>query len=235
MKYTTGVLQGEPRLIELVGLAGVGKTTISNALSKENKEIIVDEDLSLRKPSHLLTLFKVAPSLIPILFRQQGLDQRYSWDEIKSIVYLLGWPSKIRNQLANTRSTILLDHGPVFKLTKLDAFGPEALNFEQNYSWWKSIILQWAEILDLVIWLDAPATVLYDRINNRNQKHAVKGKSKKEALDFLKEYQDSYQKILDELVSLDHTCLLKLDTGQSSVEEITRNILEIFHETPYTI
>ena len=84
---------------------------------------------------------------------------------------------------------------------------------------------QWAFTLDVVIWLDAPATVLVERINARDKRHAVRGKSELEAHQFLARYRMSYEQVLAQLRAYRELTLLQFDTDHAPVEQIADEVL----------
>ena len=226
LSYAKEIAKEPPLIIELVGLAGSGKTTLAKTLSHKKEQIHLSEDIKLRKVHHQKIFIEHVPSLLPFLYSEFRNNRRYSWDEIKSIVYLEGWASEIEQQIPNKNTIIILDHGPVFKLAKLDAFSLEKSKSEPISTWSQKIIKLWADTLDIVIWLDAPDEILLERINQRNQKHAVRGTSKQESLDFLDRYRNSYQEILSQLISYGGTALFKFDANQLSAEHIADNIFD---------
>jgi thymidylate kinase len=122
-------------------------------------------------------------------------------------------------------TAILLNHGPIFKLATLNAFGPETLKSQAFDPWWHSVFEQWAFTLDIVVWLNAPDEILIERINARDQRHAVKGKSEVEAHKFLTRYQKSYEQILARLTAYGGPIPLQFDSSQASVEQIVDEIL----------
>jgi shikimate kinase len=209
-----------PLIAELVGPAGAGKTTLSQALRRQDEKIQVAADLELRKLEHLPIFVGYAPFLLPVFLRRCRPGRRFTWDEIKAMVYLRGWPHVLRQPATNSETTILVDHGPVFKLATLDAFGPERLKRQCFEKWWHTTFKQWASTLDLIIWLDAPDTILVERINARSQRHAVKGKSELEAYSFLARYRISYDQILAKLTADGGPALLQFDTSQASIDQI---------------
>jgi shikimate kinase len=216
------------RLIaELVGPAGAGKTTLARVLGQRDENILVAADLELRKIGHLSIFVANVPLLLPVLLRRCQASRWFTWDEIKALGYLTGWPRVLRQEATNNRTAILLDHGPVFKLATLNAFGPDRLRSQAFEKWWHTMFVQWASVLDLVIWLDAPDTVLAERINRRRQRHAVKGKSEREASRFLAHYRASYEQILAKLTAYGGPRLLQFDTSQVSIEQIVDEVLAI--------
>ncbi len=141
------------------------------------------------------------------------------------MVYLKGWPRVLRQQAMQSGAAILLDHGPVFKLATLNAFGPERLKSQGFEQWWRSMFEQWAFTLDVVIWLKAPDKILVERINARNQRHAVKGKPEEEAYKFLMRYQTSYEQVMANLTAYGKPTLLQYDTHLVSIERIIDEVL----------
>ena len=128
-------------------------------------------------------------------------------------------------QAKSKGTMILLDHGPVFKLAKLNAFGPESLKNKRFEMWWQSMFEQWAFTLDMVIWLEAPDTILKERINTREQRHVVKERSEEEAYQFLASYRRSYEQIMAKLRDNDGPTLLKFDTYQTSIDQIVDEVM----------
>ena len=141
------------------------------------------------------------------------------------MVYLKAWPRVLTQQAWNNGTVILLDHGQVFKLATLLAFGPDKLRCEDFEKWWNSMLKQWAYTLDTVIWLDAPDTLLVERINRRSQRHVVKGQSEQEAYGFLARYRASYEEIMAELRANGGPTLLQFNTSQASIEQIVDEVL----------
>ena len=214
-----------PLIVELVGPAGAGKTTLSRALSQRDEKILIAADLELRKSEHIPIFVRHVPFLLPVFLRRRRLSRWFTWDEIKAMVYLKAWPRVLRQQATKNGTTILLDHGPVFRLAKLHVFGPDKLRSQDFERWWHSMFGQWAYTLDMVIWLDAPDALLVERINTRSQRHVVKGKSEREAYEFLARYRTSYKQILAKLTAYRGLTLLQFDTSQASIEQIADEVL----------
>jgi len=215
-----------PLIVELVGPAGAGKTTLAQALTKRDERVVIGADIELRKMEHIPIFLGYAPFfLLPVFLRRGRASRWFTWDEIKAMVYLKGWPQVLKQQAMHDGAAILLDHGPIFKLATLMAFGPERLESQGFEKWWRSMFEQWAATLDLVIWLNAPDSILLQRINKRNQRHAVKGKPESEAFKFLARYRTSYDQVFAQLEEYGRPTLRQFDTTQESVEEIVDEVL----------
>ena len=198
---------------------------LSQTLSQRDERILVGADLELRRREHIPIFVGNAPYLLRVLLRRSPPGRWFTWDEIKSMVYLRGWPSVLKQQASSHTTTILLDHGPVFKLAKLLAFGPERLRSGGFSKWWNEMFEQWASTLDVIIWLDASDRDLMERINTRTQRHAVKGQSEREASVFLARYRTSYEQILKRLTASGRPTLLHFDTSQASLEQTADELL----------
>lgn len=212
-------------IVELVGPAGAGKTTLSRVLCQRDERILIGAEIELRKLEHIPRFVSHFAYLLPLLGIRCRKCRWFTWNEIKKMVYLQAWSGVLRQQASNGSTVILLDHGPVFKLATLNAFGPEGLKGQGFERWWHRIYQQWAFTLDMVIWLDAPETVLVERINSREQGHIIKGKPGSEAYQFLECYRMSYGQILDKLKAYGNPPLLQFDTSQATIEEIADEVL----------
>lgn len=224
MIYNRAIQPQRSSIVELVGLAGAGKTTLSRTLSQHSESILLDDDLTLKNRKHILIFAKNALSLLRPILHQRQINRPFTWDEIKAMVYLNAWPPYLKRR-ATCGNTLLLDHGPVFKLAMLNAFGPKSLKDREFDKWWSDMFQQWASTLDMVIWLTAPDSILLERINARNQRHTIKGKPEEESLDFLMRYQRSYEQILTKLTACAGLRLLRFDTSRSSVEQILDELI----------
>ena len=215
-------------IIELVGPAGAGKTTLSRVLTERNPMIQIGSDIEVRKTKYIPVILRNSVSLLPIFLKSIRNGRLFTWEEIKYLVYLAGWSEVLKQEAVHGAAAILLDHGPVFKLATLNEFGPEILKSDQFANWWDRMFKQWASTLDLVIWLDAPDMILDQRINSRDQRHSVKGKSESEVVDFLARYRTSYEETLAKLRMAGANRLLQFDTSRTSIEQAADEILSVF-------
>lgn len=217
--------QASPLIVELVGPAGAGKSTLSRVLSQRYKNMVIGPDIQLRKMQHIPIFVRNIPFMMPMYFHRGSWNRRFTWGELKYVTYLKGWPSLLKQEAANTGKVVLLDHGPIFRLATLLEFGPEQLRDPDFETWWNLLYWQWASTLDLIVWLDTSDTILINRIKRRNQQHDIKGKSISEAQTFLMRYRMSYLRTLEKMTAYKEPTLLHFDTSEASVEQIADEIL----------
>lgn len=214
-------------IAEVAGLAGAGKTTLIQALRQRDSKLLIGAELELRKKGSLPVFIRISPYMLPVLFHRCQSSRWFTWEEIKYMVYLQGWPHVLRRQANTSRKSVLLDHGAIFKLATLNEFGPVRLKDQHYESWWHRMYMQWAHTLDMVIWLEAPESILVERINRRDQKHAMKGKSMSEARRFLARYRSSYEQILDKLAAYRQPSLLRFDTSKTTMIDIADEVIAV--------
>jgi thymidylate kinase len=214
-----------PIIMELIGPAGAGKTTLSRALSQRDEDIVIGPDIELRKVSHIPVFIRSISSSASLFLYQRKSNRQPTWTELKDIAYLKGWPQFLRRRPSNTGKVILLDQGPVFRMATLHEFGPESLRSEASKTWWLHLYEQWASTLDILIWLDTSDAVLMERINTRTKKHDIKGRPELEAQQFLTQYRRSFNAVLTKLKSYNGPTILQFDTSKISIEQIADEIL----------
>lgn len=215
-----------PRIVEIVGPAGAGKTTLCQALSHSREFIHLGNFPDVRKIS-------AAPFFvwngIQIYFGLLGLSRynsrKLTRREFAWLSILKGWPGILQKELKNNK-IIILDQGPVYLLTETYTFGPEYLREQKAEKLWLDLYSRWANKVNMIVWLDAADTDLLKRIRNRDKEHVVKNESFETTFEFLSRYRKAYEQTISNL-SLNHPGLkiLRFDTSQISPQEITGQLL----------
>jgi thymidylate kinase len=142
------------------------------------------------------------------------------------MVILNGWHRVLRRQGSKEKDIVILDQGPIYLLTELYLFGPRVLASRTAERWWAGMYKQWADALDLVIWLDAADKVLAERIRMRDQWHIVKDESDEGISEFLAQFRTAYDKVISMLsANSPGLRLLCLDTGEEALAETMNRVL----------
>lgn len=219
--------QRMPRVVEVVGPAGAGKSSLCRLLSGYRERIRIEYHLDVHKLQDLLLLSRYAlrlpPSLL-LLYRGHGrwlTHQEYAW-----LTMLLAWPGRLQRNRREDDKVVILDQGPIYLLAEQRIFGPEWLGVLGSSSMWKKMYHDWATTLDLLIWLDTDNDRLMERINSRNKEHIVKNEPAERVHEFLNMYRTAYNDIFRRLKA-EPECprIIRFDTGRETLEVIKRKVL----------
>lgn len=217
------MLKRAPVIVEIVGPAGAGKTTVLSALNRRHAEI--HPVYAFRRLRYVPVYAACAVSLLPFLLRQGLRGRWYGGREINRMIRLKAIYRILQRRTAETGSITILDQGPVYTLTVLAGFGSESTKDGGFTEWWEKTLQEWVGTLDLIIWLDAPDDVLLQRIHGRDKQHLVKDKPEQEAIDFLMRCRRVYRRIIDKMAASGGPKVLNYDTSQYAVAEIVENAL----------
>jgi shikimate kinase len=215
-------------VIELVGPAGTGKSTLEKILLEKNPECLsmfAPSPRTIRDiPFFLSNLFQILPKLLRSSFSEtKSVGRR----EVAWLSIINGWYKKINK---NPNRIIILNQGPIYLITALYCFGSDVLHEPIFSTFWDNIFNYWAKTVNLIILLDASDNCLFQRINDRDQLHVMKTKKPIEVSEFMEEWREGYSSIIDKLVSLTSgPKLICVNTELSSPSETADQILEIIN------
>ncbi len=184
-----------PSVTEIVGVAGAGKSTVTRTLVGRHGRLRVDDTLHIRLPGHWFGALRGTIRGLPVMAAGLIGSRRLRWDDLRFVLYVGGWSRRVARRRPNDE-VLLLDQGPVFALARLRVSGAAVTRTAVYRRWEAAMIADWARMLDLVLWLDAPDNVITTRINCRDQPHDIKGASPAYADGFLSGYRHAYDAII---------------------------------------
>ena len=215
-----------PKIVEVVGPAGAGKTTLCKILSRYNDFISLSNFPDVRKisssPFFIWNGLQISPALLNL---SQHNKKKLTRREFAWLSILNGWSGVLQKELQKNK-VILLDQGPVYLLTEAREFGPEFLREKKAEKYWKDLYSRWADSLNMVIWLDAADTELLKRIRSREKEHVVKNEMDGTAFAFFARYRNAYTRTIGNINA--NQCglkILRFDTSQKSPQEIANQLL----------
>jgi thymidylate kinase len=212
----------EDRKIEILGVAGAGKSTLATLLST-GSGVEMAAFIHTRRPSHLVQVVRGIPRVLPILAGGLTRRSRMSWREFKLLVYVTRW--RLFLDRRTPRGTVLLfDQGPVYALVRLKAEGKPFTTRRAFARWSEEMLASWAGELTALIFLDAPDAVLWDRINERPQGHREKGEEAKAGLRFIARYRRSFEEVLGRVEELGGPQVLRFDTSVATAAQIAEKV-----------
>jgi shikimate kinase len=220
------------RIFEIIGLPGSGKTTIASILN-QNPQVQLRAFPFYRNPKHLpffiRNTFSMLPTFINIYVTRNG--RWFTREEIAWMIILNGWHHLLMRLAWKQKKIVILDQGPVFFLYWLDGFGPEILQGHNAQKWLCKVINNWATTIDGVIWLDAPNSVLIDRIRKREKPHLIKNQMDQTISVFLDDCRRAIEKVLLDFSSENKVpVVLCLDSSQVSKGQLVQKIFSFIIE-----
>lgn len=212
-------------MVEVIGPAGTGKTTLARALRQRDARIAPDIDTRLTKLDKLPFVVGNTILLLPSYLRRYRHSRWFDRRETRSMAYLQAGLKLLDREARNDHTVTVLDHGPIYRLAFLREFGPEIAASDAYRRWWANLLERWTVKLDLVVALDAPDQVLLGRIRARDCWHAVKEAPDHEAYEVLRRYRAAFEQTIAESVTPERVPLLRFDTSMLSTEEIADEVL----------
>jgi hypothetical protein len=207
-------------VVELVGPAGAGKTTLAKGVTAA--DATMRSGLSLwNLPRRRLA--RSALSLMPTIIAAGLNGTPLRAGEIGQMIRLGALRRVVEDEAARHR-VILLDEGPVFALSWLDVF------FSRNgdrvpAAWRRQVVAEWAALLDVVVFIDASDITLADRIRTREKPHLVKGLPDEEIFGFSAGFRRAFERAIAELAQAGHIVVDTLKTDTGPVDENTARLL----------
>ncbi len=218
----------KPIMVEVIGTAGAGKTTLIKSLVENEKNIYIVSKPKLRSVRNLSFVIRNSFSLFSILMEQFQFSELRVSRKIWWLLFLNEVHTGLYEQKAESNTLGMIDHGPIYMLTSLKEFGSATFRTQAFQRWWNEKLKLWTSFLDLVIWLDAPNSVLSERINGRESEHPIKGKDEIEMNHFLDQYRAAFEQVADEIAINNFTLtILQYDSGHKNIDQIKSNILDV--------
>jgi thymidylate kinase len=210
-----------PRIIEIVGPAGAGKSTVLRSLSRRDPRIRIE--IEVGRFDNASALAPRALTLFPVALDLAWRAPRFLWDNARHIARLEGLDAVVSAPQVGSDTVLALSEGPVFLLTRLFLAAEQS---PTTSSWfrrlWDDAVARWSRRLDLVVWLDAPDAVLVNRIRSRAKAHRMKAAGEDTTRQFLTDYRRGYHRVLCACPPARH---LRLDSANSSPEQLADEIL----------
>jgi nicotinamide riboside kinase len=207
-------------VVELVGPAGAGKTTLAKGVTAA--DATVRSGLSLWGLPRR-RLFRSAMALLPTILGATFNRAHLRAGELAQMIRLGALRSVVEDEAARHR-ILILDEGPVFALSWLDMF------FSRNgdhvpAAWRRRVIAEWATLLDVVVFIDASDMTLADRIRTREKPHMVKELPDAEIFGFAAGFRRAFERAIGELAQAGHIVVDSLKTDTAPVDENTARLM----------
>jgi len=181
-------------VVELVGPAGAGKTTLAENVRRADASVHVGLSVWGLPRWRLL---RGAIGLIPTILASAVRRRRLRWVEIAHMIRLDALRRKLRREKSRHR-VIMLDEGPVFGMSWLDlAFAKRGA--QPPVRWRRRTLARWVDVLDSVILLDAGNDELAERLRSRAKVHRMMNGSDGAIQRFANDYRKAFDAVIDDL------------------------------------
>lgn len=218
----------KPRVAELVGLPGVGKSTLVKTLQASDPQRIAAERVDRLAYFHRIIRNALVVS-VPFGAQYSRLP-RPRVRKFLRMVQLATYYDLVMAYRPLAPELLLLDQGPVYLLSlfqKWQAPSP-ASNSRVFERYWETTLARWAEALDLVVVLEVSDDVLYERIHARDKQHRVRRMDRAQARAYFQQSRASYDLILRALQQQKNApAVLQIDTGSMSVPATVARVREM--------
>ncbi len=213
-----------PAVIELVGPAGVGKTTLSEQLEASGQAARGTIWL-VPKPVLLHGTLRQLPTALT-LYRETG---KFLWKEIKHLARLDALHTFVRTTHWNGTRLVVLDEGPVYTLSWLQVLGHRRFVYGRPAAFLRRTLERWARSLDAIVMLDAPDEVLISRIRGRKKPHLMKGRSALEISAFIRAYRLATDHVVNDLRAIGGPPVVRLCCADDS-DALAERLLEALEQ-----
>ena len=211
-----------PCRIEIVGVAGSGKSTLTRALMERDARWQLADHLHTRVPAHWPYVAHSIPRVLPLVATTAHARPLLSWDEVKFLIYVSEWSRFLRVQHASAPT--VLDQGPVFALACLLWGGKPLTRTGTFRRWLNEMVESWSRELRAIVRLVAPEEILLERINGRDQRHEAKGRARRESVEVLESHERAYCELFDVIDGLGRPPVLCFDTSTSSAVDVAGTV-----------
>ena len=223
-----------PMIVELVGPAGSGKTTVGEALTRRAGIARASVPVApyhscpsvwgLPRPLVAAAAIRTLPDVAALVRCASALP----WEEMKMLIRLDALDQFLRPE--RNGALTVLDEGPVFALSWLRVWGDGCITNGRFDAWWQRTLDHWAERLHTIVLLDAADPLLAERIRVRAQPHRYKDESAGEISRFSAVFRRAFAWVLAGLASRGGPRVVALPSDSMTPSELAEQILAVLQE-----
>jgi len=216
---------GAPLLIEIMGPAAAGKSTLLRALCA--KDARIRAGLDLRKVEYVLPSLRRLGVFLPLWFMHHPRDRWLDRREMRSIARLETWSKALDTTPIASGAVAVFDHGPLYRLARLREFGPALTRSQAFERWWRNSLTRWSSALDIIVMLEAPDAVLLQRVDERGHWFLSGDLPAGDKHEFLDRYRRAFDTIMNEVDASPGATpiVLRLASGEMPVDAIAAEVL----------
>jgi hypothetical protein len=181
----------------------------------------------------VLPLLGQGLQLLPTLFGLWSHSGSLLWHESRHVVRLANLHRALcRRELPQGR-VVIFDEGPIFALAWLRGFGHEIMRSEATDEWWRATLRDWGALLDAVVVLDAPDSLLAQRIRSRPHPHEMKQASDLEISVWTARFREALDWVLEAMAGNGGPLVLRVENHQERPDALANLVGAALDRMPY--
>ncbi|MBN2046668.1 MAG: hypothetical protein JW750_02395 [Anaerolineaceae bacterium] len=217
------------QFIEIIGLAGAGKSTLANALMQKPLPILLIDQLPFYRewvnvPFFVKNTLRMLPTLSRLIISKH--DGNLTLEEIAWMVTLHGWYERFQKNSVYP-DFVLFDEGPIFHMAFLHFLSPTIFQSTAAAKWWSQLLEHWGRTLNTVVLLDADDQILIERIRSRKKMHSIQQRDDIDSIHLLDRYREIYRLLLQNLTAISPGVrIIQYRTDEAPVDEICNDFVQ---------
>jgi len=211
-------------VVEFVGVAGAGKSTLSRAICQQDRGCQLAPFLDVGRLAHTRYVLHSLTSVLPIAIAGLGRQPWMSWREVKLLMYVNEWPRYLSRNCRPGQRVFVLDQGPIYALGRLEAMGKPFLRSAVYERWRLRMTKIWARKLTWIVVVDAADPVLVERIGGRTQAHETKGKPPEVGYEFLVRHRRAFDQMVASIEKAGGPEAYRIDSGRMPPGQVAAEV-----------
>jgi cytidylate kinase len=206
-------------VVELLGPPGAGKSGLARALGEIAGVTIVKD----HNRHDVAAAARSVPHALPVALSHppEGVD-RVRWAAWAG--RLAAAPRVARHRLADGAGTVVFDQGAAYTLVRM----LEVRRYPAGNAWWWRRSIETADLLDLLVILDADTETLLHRIGSRDKAHRVGGQPAEVVRGYLARERASCHLVAD-VLAREGTHARRVITTEVSIPEQAEIVMTLLH------
>jgi len=211
-----------PRIIELIGPAGAGKSEVAACLARV-PDVLCTSMWFVPRTELAWAAVCTIPSALALVRRARTPLYR----ELVHIARLRALLNFLDREELSRYRLVVVDEGPIYTLSWLRVIGHPMFADSRTGSWRRYIAALWAAELDEIVQLDAPDAVLGQRLRTRAKRHALADASHTAITAFGMRYRSAFGAAINDVQRHGRVGLRDFRTDHFSAAEIADQIAGI--------
>jgi hypothetical protein len=201
------------RALEVIGPPGAGKSTLAAALADRAPALRIVK--YYRRAECLPFALRAAPAVASVFLRDLARPHDRPRDR-REIAWIARVEAGLR-MLERRRTTIVFDQGPLYTLVRLSDRLRERAPGASLAGWRDLKSRQLAGLLDLIVVVDAPDSVLAERITTRGKTHRLQHLPPGSAQMALANVRAGYDELITHVASDNGPGVLRFDSSRDAL------------------